>query len=143
MNGDRVLLVDDEEDFVAHLAKRLRKRGLEVETSASGEQALDKVGSAQFDVIVLDLAMPGLDGIETLRRLKEIDPEVQVILLTGHASVPDGVEAMKLGALDFVEKPAEFPELLDKIKEAGARHAVLVEKRRNSDVDDLLRKRGW
>ena len=143
MDGDRVLLVDDEEDFVTTLAKRLAARGLKVETSESGETALDKVRDHDFDVIVLDLAMPGLDGIETLRRLKELDPDLQVILLTGHGSVPKGVEAMKLGALDFLEKPADFTELLEKIREASAQRMVLVEKRTSQHVAEILRERGW
>jgi DNA-binding NtrC family response regulator len=143
MEGDRVLLVDDEEDFLEALAKRLRARGLKVETSDGCDAALAKVKQHDFDVIVLDLAMPGADGIETLRRLKELDPDVQVILLTGHGTVPKGVEAMKLGAVDFVQKPADFPDLLEKIKVAGHRRVVLVEKRREESVSEILRERGW
>jgi DNA-binding NtrC family response regulator len=140
---DRVLLVDDEEDFVESLAKRLDRRGLRVETSSSGEQALEMVRRRSFDVIVLDLAMPGLDGIATLERLKQLDPDLQVILLTGHATVPKSVEAMKLGAADLLEKPADFAELLTKIREAGAKKAVLVEKRRADEVAEILMTRGW
>lgn len=143
MASDRVLLVDDEEDFVASLAKRLDRRGLRVETSSSGEEALAKVRERDFDVIVLDLAMPGLDGIATLKGLKETDPDLQVILLTGHATVPKSVEAIKLGAADLLQKPADFSELLEKIRDAGGKKAVLVEKRRASEIDEILKSKGW
>jgi len=142
-SADRVLLVDDEEDFVESLAKRLDRRGLKVETSSSGEQAIERVRERSFDVIVLDLAMPGLDGIATLERLKQLDPDLQVILLTGHATVPRSVEAMKLGAADLLEKPTDFAELLQKIRDAGAKKAVLVEKRRAEEVAEILMTRGW
>jgi DNA-binding NtrC family response regulator len=143
MASDRILLVDDEEDFVESLAKRLDRRGLKVETSSSGEEALDKVRERDFDVIVLDLAMPGLDGIATLKRLKQVDPDLQVILLTGHATVPKSVEAIKLGAIDLLEKPADFSELLEKIRVAGGKKAVLVEKRREEEISQILKTRGW
>jgi DNA-binding NtrC family response regulator len=143
MDKDRVLLVDDEEEFVRALAKRLKARGLNVEVSGDGESALEKVKHSDFDVIVLDLAMPGMDGLETLKRLREVNPDLQVILLTGHGTIKSGVEAMKEGATDFLEKPAEFPELLAKIREARARRMVLVEKRRQEQVADILRERGW
>ena len=116
MDKDRVLLVDDEEEFVRALAKRLRTRGLNVEISGDGKSAVDKVRKSDFDVIVLDLAMPGMDGLETLKRLREVNPDLQIVLLTGHGSIKAGVEAMKEGAVDFLEKPAEFSELLTKIK---------------------------
>ena len=143
MTGDRVLLVDDEEDFTEALAKRLEGRGLNVTTAESGAAALEKIRARDFDTVVLDLAMPGMDGIETLRRIKAEDPDVQVILLTGHGTVPSGVEAMKLGAIDFLQKPATFDELLEKIKEAGAKKALLVEKRTEEQVDEILRGKGW
>ncbi len=143
MEKDRVLLVDDEEEFVRALAKRLRTRGLNVDISGDGRSAVDKVKKNDFDVIVLDLAMPGMDGLETLKRLREVNPDLQIVLLTGHGSIKAGVEAMKEGAADFLEKPAEFSELLAKIKEASAKHMVLVEKRREDEVTDILRDRGW
>ncbi|MCP4903247.1 MAG: response regulator [bacterium] len=143
MTDHKVLLVDDEEDFIEALAKRLQGRGLNVSTAESGSQALELVEKHDFDTVVLDLAMPGMDGIETLRRIKDTDETVQVILLTGHGTVPSGVEAMKLGAIDFLQKPATFEELLEKIKEAGAKKAVLVEKRTEKQVADILREKGW
>ncbi|MBC8872323.1 MAG: response regulator [Planctomycetes bacterium] len=143
MTCDRVLLVDDEESFVAALGKRLNARGLRVETSLSGEDAIAKAEHHAFDVIVLDLAMPGMDGIETLKRLRERDPDLQIILLTGHGSIEKAVEATKLGAMDFLQKPASLSDLLDLIREAGVRRAVLVEKRASDQVADLIRKKGW
>ena len=143
MDKDRVLLVDDEGEFVRALAKRLGARGLNVEISEDGESAVEKVKHSDFDVIVLDLAMPGIDGLETLKRLREVNPDLQIVLLTGHGSIRSGVEAMKEGAVDFLEKPAEFQELLTKIREASAKRMLLVEKRREEQVKDILRDRGW
>lgn len=143
MTEHRVLLVDDEEVFVDALAKRMSRRGLHVETAENGTVALEKASHANFDVIVLDLAMPGLDGIETLKRLREANPDVQVILLTGHGTVQSGVAAMKEGATDFLEKPCDFDELLAKIDAASMRKALLVQKQHENDVAELLKKKGW
>jgi DNA-binding NtrC family response regulator len=143
MDEHRVLLVDDEEVFVEALAKRMAKRGLTVDTAANGAVAVDKAAHKDFDVIVLDLAMPGLDGIETLRKLREINADLQVILLTGHGSVRAGVEAMKEGASDFLEKPCDFDELLAKIEGASSRKALLVEQHQTDKVDEILKKHGW
>lgn len=140
---DRVLLVDDEESFVDALGKRLNARGLTVETSNSGEDAIEKAENHAFDVIVLDLAMPGMDGIETLKRLREVDPDLQIILLTGHGSIEKAVEATKLGAMDFLQKPASLNDLLELIRQAGVKRAVLVEKRASDQVDDVISKKGW
>ena len=143
MTCDRVLLVDDEEAFVEALGKRLKARGLNVETSNSGEEAITKAEERTFDVIVLDLAMPGMDGIETLKRLRGSVPVMQIILLTGHGSIGKAVEATILGAMDFLQKPAGLSDLLELIREAGARKAVLVEKRASEQVDDVISKKGW
>ena len=143
MTEHRVLLVDDEEVFVAALAKRMSRRGLHVETAENGQVALEKASHASFDVVVLDLAMPGLDGIETLKRLREANADIQVILLTGHGTVQSGVAAMKEGAADFLEKPCDFDELMAKIDEASQRSALLVQKRHEMEVEHLIRKKGW
>ena len=143
MTCDRVLLVDDEEAFVEALGKRLNARGLRVDMSNSGEDAIAKAERRAFDVIVLDLAMPGMDGIETLKRLRKIDPDLQVILLTGHGSIEKAVEATKLGAMDFLQKPASLSDLLELIREAGVKRALLVEKRATEQVADVIRKKGW
>ncbi len=143
MAGLTVLLVDDETDFTTALAKRFTVRGMAVETAANGKEALEKVKEHDFDAVLLDMAMPGWDGIETLKYLIEERPDLQVVLLTGHATVKKGIEAMKLGALDLLEKPAEFQNLLEKIEEASAKKAILVEKRIESKLDDILQKKSW
>ncbi|MDR2551145.1 MAG: response regulator [Desulfobulbus sp.] len=115
-----VLLVDDDEEFLAILAERLTIRGLEVTTAASGRAALDLFGTAWFKVVVLDLQMPDMDGLEVLERLVALNPVQQIIVLTGHATVTKGVRAMKLGAADLLEKPVDIRELVEKIKSAAA-----------------------
>ena len=143
MGQHRVLLVDDEEELTTALAERLEMRGMVVDTAPSGETALEIVIKKDFDAVVLDLAMPGWDGIETLKRLRQERPDLQVVLLTGRATVSKGVEAMKLGASDFIEKPAEFEDLLKKIDAASAKKALLTEERMEHDLDDIMRKKGW
>ncbi len=143
MAGERVLLVDDEELFVTALAQRMRKRGLEVDTAGDGEVALEIARYKTFDAIVLDLAMPKMDGLTTLQKLLEIDADLQIILLTGHGNVAKGVEAMKLGAVDFLEKPADLLDLLEKIDKASAAKAALVERQAERDVDAILKSKGW
>ena len=143
MQADRVLLVDDEVEFVETLAERMRARGLDVETATSGSEALAQVSTHAFDAIVLDLAMPGMDGIETLSRLREIDPDLQIMLLTGQGTVQAAVEATKLGALDVFEKPTDIEVLIEKIKEARANKIMLAEQKSREDIDDILKRRGW
>jgi DNA-binding NtrC family response regulator len=143
MSESTVLLVDDEEDFVAVLAERLEARGLRVDTAGSGELALEKAGKRPFDAIVLDMAMPGMDGIETLQGLLQINRDLQVILLTGRATLGQAVEAMKLGALDFLEKPVDIETLVAKIEEAATKRSSLTEKRIEDKMSDIMRKKGW
>lgn len=143
MADPRVLLVDDEVDFVEALSARMEARGLVVETATNGEEAIQKVHDRRFDAIILDLAMPGMDGIETLRALRELQPELQVILLTGHATLQKGVEAMKLGAMDFLEKPVDINLLMDKIKQAKSTTDELTEKKTEQIVQDILKTKGW
>jgi DNA-binding NtrC family response regulator len=114
----KVLLVDDEIAFVNTLAQRLRIRKLLVDTVYDGEQALSYIKEIEPDVIVLDLKMPGLHGIEVLREIKKIKREIQVIILTGHGTEKDEEEAKKLGGFDFLQKPADIDLLMRKIKEA-------------------------
>lgn len=141
--SEKVLLVDDELDFLDTLGERMRARGMNVSTSASGKEALKKVENESFDVIILDLLMPEMDGLEVLRVLKQKRPELQVILLTGHATVQKGIEAMKLGAMDLVEKPADLQELTEKIKKAQAKKMLIVEEQTEEKVRHLLSERGW
>ncbi len=117
----RVLLVDDEPEFLDILSKRLQARGFDVNTADSGTVALEKVHGTDFDAVLLDLAMPGMDGLQTLRAILAEDPTNQVIILTGHATIATGMEAINLGALDVLEKPVPVTVLMDKIEEAAKR----------------------
>ena len=138
-----VLLVDDEEEFVTALGDRLEARGLKVDAAADGAIALAKAEKRTFDAILLDMSMPGMDGIETLRGLFRINPDLQVILLTGRATLGQAVEAMKLGALDFLEKPADIETLVAKIADAAEKRSTIEGKRVEKQVSDILHKKGW
>ena len=118
MEGWKVLLVDDEKDFVSTLAERLRLRGIQADETDSGEEALRLIADAAPQVVVLDLMMPGMGGLEVLRRVKSRYPEIEVILLTGIGSTKEGVEGMNLGAFDFLMKPLQIEELIEKIRAA-------------------------
>ena len=143
MIEDRILLVDDEDQFVVALSKRLKARGLTVEAADGGEAALELLERREFDAIVLDLAMPGMDGIQTLERVLQIDPDAQVILLTGHGSVQAARDAMRAGAADFLEKPADFSELMQKIRAAITKKMQLSNQHTEDQIADILRKKGW
>ena len=140
---EKVLLVDDEEEFVETLAERMRSRGMDVSTSNSGADALQLVDEEDFDVVVLDLKMPGIDGLEALKRIKHRRPDIQVVLLTGYASVADGVEAIKEGALEFLEKPVDLASLTDAIHKAKATKMVLVEKETEEKIREILHHKSW
>lgn len=118
MENWRVLLVDDEEEFVTTLAERLRLRGLQVDTALDGEQALQSIASNPPHLVVLDVLMPGISGLEALKLIRADHPDVQVILLTGHGSTRDGIEGMRLGAFDYLVKPVKIEELMEKMREA-------------------------
>jgi DNA-binding NtrC family response regulator len=141
--SEKVLLVDDEEEFTETLAERMRTRGMDVSTTNSGANALQMVDDENFDVVVLDLKMPGIDGLEALKRIKRRRPDIQVVLLTGHATVEKGVEAMKQGALEFLEKPVDLASLTDAIHKAKATKMVLVEKETEERIKEILHHKGW
>jgi DNA-binding NtrC family response regulator len=114
------MLVDDEVSFVEILAKRLIKRNIKTITAFSGEEGLDTLKTNQnIDVILLDVKMPGIDGLETLKEIKTASPLIEVIMLTGHATIELAIEGMKLGAFDFLMKPCDFNELATKVEEAA------------------------
>ena len=138
-----VLLIDDEEQFLKVLEERLETRGLKVNTATSGEDALTLVNDRNFDAIVLDLAMPGIDGIETLRLLKEKNPDLEIIMLTGHATVQKGIEAMKLGAEDFLEKPVDLSVLLERISEAKNKRILILEKKSQEAIKKIIQSKAW
>jgi len=141
--SEKVLLVDDEEDFLEVMSERMQARGMQVETCTSAEEAFEKIKSEYFDAIILDFMMPGIDGMDALKEIKATRPEAQIILLTGHATVEKGVEAMKLGATDFLEKPADLEALEKKIKDASTRRMLIVEKQAEDRVKDTLRRFGF
>jgi DNA-binding NtrC family response regulator len=117
----RVLLVDDETEFLETLVKRLKKRKLDVTSAESGKDALRVLQETAIDVVVLDVRMPDMDGLETLREIKKIRPSVEVIMLTGHANVEVAMEGMELGAFDYLMKPMDIDELLYKLQDAYKR----------------------
>jgi len=134
----RVLLVDDEKEFVETLSERLSLRNYDVITSLSGDDAVEKVENHLFDVIILDVLMPGMSGIETLREIKKIKPLIEVIMLTGNATVETAIEGLKLGALDFLLKPCETEDLVAKIDKAYEKKAEQDERIRAAKVAEIV-----
>lgn len=122
MAGTVVMLVDDEVPSVETMTKRLAKRNLTIVPAYSGQEALEKLKErGNIDVVILDVKMPGMDGIQTLREIKREHPLVEVIMLTGHATVETAIEGMKLGAFDYLMKPCEVEHLMAKVEEAKAK----------------------
>ncbi|MCD6306369.1 MAG: response regulator [Deltaproteobacteria bacterium] len=138
----RVLLVDDEKDFVEMLSLRLQDAGEKVTPAYSGKECLDTLKQIPIDVVILDIKMPGMDGIETLREIKKRFPLVEVIMLTGHGSTETAVEGMKLGAFDYLMKPAEFDDLTAKLQAARKRKDEQEERIRKAEATLLVRKAG-
>jgi DNA-binding NtrC family response regulator len=134
----RVMLVDDEEDFVETLGERLETRGFVVTTAVDGDQCVAKLREDPVDVVVLDLQMPGKDGIETLGEIKAGHPLVEVIMLTGHATIESAIDGLKLGAYDYLPKPAETADLMGKILKAYARKSEQEERIRRAEIEKLV-----
>lgn len=143
MHKARVLIVDDEEVFVEMLAQRLEARGLEVDRAFDGEQALEKLKSKELNVVILDVLMPGKDGIEVLREIKKMKPLTEVIMLTGHATVQTAIDGMKLGAYDYLMKPTETKDLLEKIQGAYRRKYEHEERIRQAEINRITRTKSW
>ena len=139
----RVLLVDDEKDFVDVLAERLESRDFAVTTAYNGDEAVDKISEKEIDVIVLDVLMPGKDGVATLRELKQLKPIVEVIMLTGHATVESAVEGLKIGAYDYLMKPTETKDLVEKIVKAYKRKADQESRIQQAEIERIMLRRGW
>jgi DNA-binding response OmpR family regulator len=118
MKDWKVLLVDDEKEFVVTLAERLGMRGIRTETVFEGEGALKKLETYEPDVMVLDLMMPGMSGLTVLEKAKKLYPKIEVILLTGIGSTSEGLTGMRLGAFDYLMKPLQIDELIQKIGSA-------------------------
>jgi len=140
MKNIRLLLVDDEDNFRQTLAKRLAKKGIPPEQAESGEKALSILEKKEMDVVVLDVNMPGMDGIEVLRHIKKKHPGTEVIFLTGHAATQDGVDGIKRGAFDYLSKPVEFEHLLSKIKQAYDKVVREEEKLREAEFRKKMRQ---
>jgi len=121
----RILLVDDEKTMVKYLSKRLIKKGFEISIAYNGLEALEQVKAADFDVVLLDVLMPGMNGIDTLKEIKKIKPQTEVIMLTGHASVEAGIEGMKAGAFNYIMKPFDPNELVAEINLAYEQRRIL------------------
>jgi two-component system, OmpR family, response regulator len=129
MNSLNILLVDDEPDFLENLAERLRLRGFTVHTAFNGADALELVRREQFHGAVLDVMMPGMDGLETLNEIKSIDDALEVILLTGHARVEAGLEGVRAGAFDYLIKPVDIDELSFRLQDACEKRALMLRSR--------------
>lgn len=137
-----ILVVDDERDFVEMLSLRLKDAGHRVRSVFDGDAALAALDDAECDVVLLDIRMPGMDGITALKAIKDVHPIVEVILLTGHGTVDTAVEGLKSGAFDYVQKPARFPELLEKLEAARDRKAEHEERIRRAEARSLMRHSG-
>lgn len=139
-NLPRLMLVDDEERFRETLSKRLNETGYEVRGVASGMEALDLLSAEKFDVVILDIQMPGMSGIETLSEIRSRHIGVEVIMLTGHGEVASAVEGMRLGAYDYLMKPYEYEYLVVKIQEAYKIKKDRDERLRKAEEKALLDK---
>ena len=142
-----VLLVDDEAPFLETLSKRIAKRNLKVSTALSGSEALDKLkaggGASNYDVVILDVKMPGMDGLEALAAIKQKHPNMEVIMLTGHATVESAIEGMKAGAFDYLMKPCDIDLLLAKIDRAVVKKREHEEKILQARAQMITLKRGF
>ena len=137
------LLVDDEVPFVETMTKRLTKRNFTVLSAYSGKESLEKLKEhPEIDAVILDVKMPGMDGIETLRKIKKAYPLVEVIMLTGHATVETAIDGMKLGAFDYLMKPCDIEELVSKVNEARLKKAKHEEKIREARLKEITLRRG-
>jgi DNA-binding NtrC family response regulator len=138
--SSKIMLVDDEKDFVEMLSLRLQENGETVIAAYNGRECLDTLEKTPVDVVILDVKMPGMDGIETLKKIKKQYPLVEVIMLTGHGTIQSAVEGMKLGAFDFLLKPADFKELTEKLVKARERKKDQMERIQKAEAAMLLRQ---
>ena len=136
MLGAKILLVDDEVTFTENMAKLLNARGYRVTTANSGDEAIRMLEKENFDVVVLDLKMPGMDGLTTLKEIKKLDLFTETLILTGHGSIDSALEAVKLGAYDYLTKPCEIDELVAKIEGAWAKKDEEVKR----DIEEKIQK---
>ncbi len=143
MLSTSLLLVDDEVSYVNVMIKRLKKRNYNVEGVNSGPEALEKLkGDFNCDVVVLDVKMPGMSGIDVLKQIKSTHPLLEVIMLTGHATIEDGVEGMKLGAFDYLTKPVDLEKLVEVIEEAKSKKFDHEQKIAERSVMNIALRKG-
>ncbi len=139
----RVLIADDEKEFIDTLSERLEMRDFSVTPVYSGEAAIEIAEKVDFDVIILDVLMPNIDGIEALKQIKAKKPLAQVMMLTGQATVNNAIEGMKLGAFDFLMKPVDTDVLTEKIHQARAIKGDHEDRIRQAEIETIMRTRGW
>ena len=139
----KVLLADDETSFAGALKERLEIRGFNVFIADDGKKALECLHENKIDVAVLDVMMPELTGTEVLKEIRKTDPLVQVVLLTGHGTVKNAVEGMKLGAYDYLLKPVEIDSLCTKLNEAYKVKSDHEERIKKAEIDLVINKKGW
>jgi len=139
MEKMKMMLVDDEERFLSTTKKLLSRKGLDVLTAASGSEALEKLRTNDVHVVILDVKMPGMDGIETLKAIKRAYPLVEVIMLTGHATVESAVDGLKSGATDYLMKPTDVQDLIMKAEEAFGKRKILEEKIRVAQTRTFMK----
>lgn len=140
--GTTVLLVDDEKAFVETMTKRLDKRGLKVLNAFSGQEGLDILAEEKVDVVILDVKMPGMDGTEALQKIKTSYPLVEVVMLTGHATVESAIDGMKQGAFDYLMKPCEMDDLMAKIEAAKSKKETHEQKILEARARNIAERRG-
>ncbi|MFH1992429.1 MAG: response regulator [Pseudomonadota bacterium] len=138
----RMMLVDDEERFLATTQKLLAKKGYDVVTASSGSEALEKIRAHNIHVVILDVKMPGMDGIATLKEIKRQFPLTEVIMLTGHATLESAIDGLKSGAVDYLMKPADIDEVIQKAKEVFEKRKGLEEKIRVAQMRKVMRSPG-
>jgi len=135
----RIMLVDDEERYLQTTKKLIEKKGHEVLTAQSGKEAIEKLKPENIHVVILDVKMPGMDGNETLKVIKALYPLVEVIMLTGHATVDSAIDGLKSGACDYLMKPADIDEIMEKALEAFEKRQRLEEKIRVAQAKKYMR----
>jgi len=138
MANTRLLLVDDEERFLVTTKTVLEKRGYQTSVAPNGLDAMAILDEEHIDVVILDVKMPGLDGVEVLRRIKQKHSLIEVIMLTGHSTTESAVEGLKLGAFDYITKPCDVKILLEKVDKAHARKKVMEEKIKKAKIDKII-----
>jgi DNA-binding NtrC family response regulator len=136
MTSKPVLIVDDEKNIRLTLSLALESMGLEIDSAMNGEEALDKVNQKEFGLILLDLKMPGMDGMEVLKRVSEIRPDIRIIIITAHGTIESAIDAMKLGAVDFIQKPFSPDEIRELVSKVIDREKI--DERKTTDYDSYI-----